>query len=189
MIKPIHKLIGLLVLGTPLSLLAANGAAQINYPDLRPVISVAISSDSTASPALNAYAGIRQSYRYCLQAQIAESEYLQSLPISMVGKEVDVYVGIISPSQQVRTWTPVGKPYDPRNGILNNGIVPYAQKYIPTKGFVIFEVKLEGTCYTFNNDDPIGLYSWFVWLVKAGKPLENPQNWIGLATAPFFLLE
>ena len=107
----------------------------------------------------------------------------------MVGKEIDIYVGIISPNQRVRTWTPVGIPFDNREVVLNDAIVPYVQKYIPQKGFTISEVKLERSCYTFQDDDPIGLYSWFVWLVQAGKPLDNPQNWLNLGTSPFFLLE
>ena len=189
MTNPIRNLIGMLMLSAPLALLAANGPALITYPQLRPVISIAIDSSSTANPAISSLSGIRRSLRYCLEAQIAETESLQVTPLSMVGKEIDIYVGIISPNQRVRTWTPVGIPFDKRDGILNDGIVPYAQKYIPEKGFTISEVKLERSCYTFQDDDPIGLYSWFVWLVQAGKPLENPQNWLNLGTSPFFLLE
>ena len=86
-------------------------------------------------------------------------------------------------------WTPFGIPSDGRYGILNEGILPYAQKYIPQGRFYLGQVKLEGICIYFKDDDPIGLYSMFVWLVQSGKPLNNPQNWIGLASVPFFLLE
>ena len=178
----------LLVLGAPLSLLAANGGAQITVGQLRPVISLVIDNDSTADPAINVFSGARNR-RHCLDAQVEESESLQLSTSSMVGKEMDIYVGILSPNQRVRTWTPVGIPYDPRAGILNDAIVSYAQKYIPQKGFNLFRVKLESTCIVFKDDDPIGHYSWFVWLVKGGQPLNNPQNWIGLASVPFFLLE
>ena len=188
MTNSVRNLIGILVVGSPLSLLAANGGAQITIAQLRPVISLAIDNDSTADPAINVFSGSRQ-WRHCLNAQIEESESLQLSTSTMVGKEMDIYVGILSPNQRVRTWTPVGIPYDGRRGILNEGIVPYAQKYVPQKGFRLGEVKLEGTCITFRDEDPIGHYSWFVWLIKSGQPLNNPQNWIGLASVPFFLLE
>ncbi|OYT88809.1 MAG: hypothetical protein CFE43_20545 [Burkholderiales bacterium PBB3] len=186
----IRNLIGLLVLGSPLSLLAANGGAQITMAPYRPVISLAIYGDSNADPAINVFAGARSGKRrHCIEAQIEESESLQASPTSIVGKEIDIYVGILSPNQRVRTWTPVGMPFDERRGVLNEGIVPYAQKYVPQNGFRLSQVKLESICVIFNSDDPIGHYSWFVWLIQSGKPLNNPQNWIGLASLPFFLFE
>ena len=105
-----------------------------------------------------------------------------------MGQEIDIYVGVISPNQRARTWTPVGVRYDQSGGILNDAILPYAQKYIPEKGFRFGQITFESTCIVFKEDDPIGHYSWFVWLVKSGKPLNNPQNWIGLGSVPFFLL-
>ena len=189
MANSLRNFIGALVLGAPLSLLAASGGAQITMAPYRPVISLAIYNDSTADPAINVFSGPRNSRRHCLEAQIEESESLQASPTTMVGQEMDVYVGILSPNQRVRTWTPSGIPDGPNIGILNDAIVPYAQKYIPEKGFRLSQVKLESICVTFNNDDPIGHYSWFVWLMKSGKPLNNPQNWIGLASVPFFLME
>ena len=188
MTNPIRNLIGMLVLGAPLSLLAASDAAQITISPYRPVISLAIYGSFTGTPDINIFAGSR-GMRHCLDVQVEESERLQLSTSTMVGQEMDIYVGVLSPNQRVRTWTPVGIPYDPRMGVLNDGIFPYAQKYIPEKGFRLFGVKLESICIAFSNDDPIGHYSWFVWLIKGGKPLNNPQNWIGLGSIPFFLVQ
>ncbi|OYT91680.1 MAG: hypothetical protein CFE43_12095 [Burkholderiales bacterium PBB3] len=188
MTNSIRNLFAVLALGTPLSLLAANGGAQITTANFRPVISLAIYGPYAGDPSINIFSGARNG-RHCLEGEIAESESLQLSTTSMVGQEMDVYVGILSPNQRVRTWTPSGIPNGPNIGILNDAIVPYAQKYIPEKGFRLSQVKRESTCITFSDDDPIGHYSWFVWLIKGGKPLNNPQNWIGLGSIPFFLMQ
>lgn len=186
--NPLRNLIAALVLSAPLSLLAATGGAQITIANFRPVISLAIYGPYNGDPSINIFSGARIG-RHCLEVQIEESESLRLSTTSIVGKEIDIYVGILSPNQRVRTWTPAGIPYDQRGGILNDGIFPYAQKYIPQAGFRLSQVKSESTCITFNSDDPIGHYSWFVWAVKSGLPLNNPQNWIGLASVPFFLMQ
>ena len=100
MIKLIYKLIAVLMLGTPLTLLAATGGAQITIASLGPVISLAIDGEYAGDPSVNIFSGSRNR-RQCLSAQIAESESLQQSTSSMVGKEMDIYVGVISPSQRL----------------------------------------------------------------------------------------
>ena len=186
MIKSTNNLFCVLLAFAPLISFAADGPAKIRIPQYRPVISISI--DSNVEGSISALNG-RRFERFCFLAEIAETELLQASPLSIVGKEIDVYVGLISPAQRVRTWTPTGKPYDPEGGIINEGILPYAQKYIPRGSFFNFEIKLESICYRFESNDTNGLYSVFVWLVKGGQSLAEPRNWIGTATAPFFLTD
>ncbi len=163
----------------------AAGGAVITTPTYRPVIGISVTIPGV-DLVLSALT-MRRDVVFCFNAEIQQTETLTASAASMFGKEIDVYFGILSPYQSIRTWVPTGVQYSTQG--LKDGIRPYVQKYVANKGFFSGELKDETNCHRFTNDDPSGLHSIFVWIVKGGQSIGDPKNWIGAATSPLMLLD
>lgn len=101
----------------------------------------------------------------------------ESDPIS--SERVDVYIGFIRPDGVPMTWAD-DLPYQ---GMLPAvGMFPIARNFPLSGGG--FGLPMNGGYlqYLFKPEDLPGIYQWFTLLVRSGKSVEDPTQWVTLRT-------
>ena len=158
-------------------------AQAVLYPTERPAIVFSLNDGQTFSDIL---AMNRGGASIRIGASISENPQ-QGYSDSFTFKEpIDVYIGMIGPDQSVRSWQPEGNGFLSR-GILMPGILPYAKNFQAPANFSTQALHNEVIWYRFGLEEPAGLYSIFLWIVKAGAPIGDPRRWVGAATYPLFV--
>lgn len=159
-------------------------AQAVLYPANRPAIVFSLGDGQTFSDIL----AMNRGRNFGIGANVSENPQQGYSDFFTFKEPIDVYIGMIGPDQSVRSWQPEGNGFLSR-GILTPGILPYAKNFQAPANFNTQALHSEVIWYRFGLEEPTGLYSIFIWLVKAGAPIGDPRRWVGAATYPLLVVE